>query len=105
MIRPTFIMAGEEYEIINVDTKKLGPEQLIESKLEGYGNSDITTLATDLYQLLSKDKIDEASEIINQYFNDHYSKIEEDVEFKTEDVIKEPLAGDDRQVTFKGDLK
>ena len=105
MIRPTFIMAGEEFEVIDLNSNKLGPEQLIESKLEGYGNSDVTTLATDLYRLLSKDKLDEAQEIINQYFNDHYSDIDEDIEFKTEEVVKEEPPKEDVQVTFKGDLQ
>jgi DNA repair exonuclease SbcCD nuclease subunit len=105
MIRPTFIMAGEEIEIIDAESKTLGPEQLIESRLEGYGNSDVTVLATDLYHLLSKDKMDEAQEIITQYYNDHYSDIDEEHEFKTEEVVKEQPPKEDVQVTFKGDLQ
>ena len=102
MIRPTFIMAGEEYEIIDVESKKLGPEQLIESQLEGYGNSEVTTLAIDLYHLLSKDKVDESQEIISQYFDDHYANVAEEFEFKTEEIKKQPLSDDkeDVQVTF-----
>ena len=104
MIRPTFIMAGEEYEIIESESKDgLGPEQLIEKELAGYGGSEATILAIDLYHLLSKDKVDESREIIGQYFNDHYSDVVEEVEFKTEEVIKEqpPEEKDDVQVTFK----
>ena len=107
MIRPTFIMAGEEYELIEVESRKLGPEQLIESKLEGYGNSDVKTLAIDLYHLLSKDKVEESQELINQYFNDHYVNVVEDMEFKTEQVKKEEVSPekDDVQVTFKEALQ
>ena len=107
MIRPTFIMAGEEYELIEVESRKLGPEQLIESKLEGYGNSDVKILAIDLYHLLSKDKVEESQELINQYFNDHYVNVVEDMEFKTEQVKKEEVSPekDDVQVTFKEALQ
>ena len=107
MIRPTFIMAGEEYELIEVESRKLGPEQLIESKLEGYGNSDVKTLAIDLYHLLSKDKVEESQELINQYFNDHYANVVEDREFKIEQVKKEEALPekDDVQVTFKEALQ
>ena len=107
MIRPTFIMAGEEYELIEVESKKLGPEQLIESKLEGYGNSEVTTLAIDLYHLLSKEKIEESGELISQYYDDHYNSEEEDVEFKTEEIQKpQPPKEekDDVQVTFSKEV-
>ncbi|MBQ8017428.1 MAG: exonuclease SbcCD subunit D [Methanobrevibacter sp.] len=106
MIRPTFIMAGEEIEPIDVESKKLGPEQLIEKSLEGYGNSEVTTLAIDLYHLLSKDKLDESQEIINQYFDAHYSNVVEDVEFKTEEVKKPqpPEEKEDVQVTFSKEV-
>jgi DNA repair exonuclease SbcCD nuclease subunit len=107
MIRPTFIMAGEEYEILDMESKKLGPEQLLENQLEGYGNSEVTALAIDLYHLLSKDKLDESNDLIEQYYNDHYSDMVEDVEFKTEEVKKEqpPEENEDVQVTFNEVLK
>ena len=108
MIRPTFIMAGEEYELIDEELNtKLGPEQLIVEKLKGYGNQEITDLAVDLYHTLSKDKLDESQAIINQYFDDHYSGVEEEIEFKTEEVKKQdpPQEKDDVQVTFGEVLK
>ena len=89
MIRPTFIMAGEEFEIIDVESKKLGPEQLLESKLEEYDDAEVTSLAVDLYHMLSKDKLDESQELIDQYFNEHYAIDLDEIEFKTEKVIKE----------------
>ena len=89
MIRPTFIMAGEEFEIIDVESKKLGPEQLLESKLEEYDDAEVTSLAVDLYHMLSKDKLDESQELIDQFFNEHYAIDLDEIEFKTEKVIKE----------------
>ena len=102
MIRPTFVMAGEEIELAEVESKKLGPEQLLEKRLEGYGNSDVTTLAIDLYHMLSKEKLDESGELINQYFNDHYVNEIEESEFKTEELKTEqpPKEKEDVQVTF-----
>ena len=107
MIRPTFVMAGEELELIEVESKKLGPEQLLESQLEGYGNSEVTTLAIDLYHLLSKEKLDESQELINQYFDDHYVNEAEDSEFKTEELqIEEPpKKKEDVQVTFSREVE
>jgi DNA repair exonuclease SbcCD nuclease subunit len=103
MIRPTFMMKDDvtPYE---VDPENpVGPEQLIEKRLEGYGGSEVTTLAIDLYHLLSKDKLDESQELIDQFFNDHYNEGTEDVEFKTEEVKKPvpPEEKEDMQVTFK----
>jgi hypothetical protein len=103
MIRPTFMMKDDvtPYE---VDPENpVGPEQLIEKRLEGYGGSEVTTLAIDLYHLLSKDKLDESQELIDQFFNDHYKEVTEDVEFKTEEVKKPepPEEKEDMQVTFK----
>jgi DNA repair exonuclease SbcCD nuclease subunit len=102
MIRPTFNMAGEKPVLIEDLASKVGPEKLLVKQLEGYGNSDVDTLATDLYRLLSKDKMDEAREIINQFYDEHYAHVAEDAEFKTEEVKKqEPSEKEDLQVTFK----
>ncbi len=106
MIRPTFVMAGEQMELINLNQDKIGPEQLIEKQLEGYGNSEVTTLAIDLYHYLSKDKMDESHELISQYYNDHYSNDDKDVEFKTEEIQNDDSSEkNDTQITFKGDLE
>ncbi len=106
MIRPTFVMAGEQVELINLNQDKIGPEQLIEKQLEGYGNSEVTTLAIDLYHYLSKDKLDESHELIHQYYDDHYSNDDKNVEFKTEDIKNDDLSHkDDTQVTFKEALE
>ena len=103
MIRPTFNMYDEDESALMPDvTSKLGPEELLKIQLKGYG-SNVDILATELYDLLSKDKLEEAKEIIDQFYNDHYANIEEDIEFKTEKIEEEPPKEDktDGQVTFK----
>jgi hypothetical protein len=106
MIRPTFEMLDEKTIIIDENQDRLGPEQLIEKTLEGYGSKKVTDLAIDLYHLLSKDKLDESQEIINQFFNDQYINVAEDVEFKTEEVKKPqpPEEKEDVQVTFSKEV-
>lgn len=106
MIRPTFEMLDEKTILVPECIKGLGPEQLIEKKLEGYGSGKVTELALDLYRLLSKDKLDESQEIIDQFFNDQYNTVAEDVEFKTEEVRKPqpPEEKEDVQVTFSKEV-
>ncbi|WP_458404781.1 metallophosphoesterase family protein [Methanobrevibacter sp.] len=103
MIRPTFNMYDEINPELVEKTEKLGPEQLLKKQLEGYGNSDVNTLAQELYDLLSKDKIDESKELIDQFYNEHYANINEDIEFTTEKVEEQPSNEEkkDSQITFK----
>ena len=103
MIRPTFNMYDEDESVLMPDvTSKLGPEELLKIQLKGYG-SNVDVLATELYDLLSKDKLEESKELIDQFYNDHYANIDEDVEFKTEKVEEKPPEDEktDGQVTFK----
>ncbi len=109
MIRPKFNMLGEESidDIISQDGS-VGPKELIAGQLEGYGNSDIDKLAVDLYDYLSKDKIEESRELINNFYEEYYSNIDNDVEFKTEIVEKDEKPkekSEDVQLTFKGGLE
>jgi DNA repair exonuclease SbcCD nuclease subunit len=105
MIRPKFNMFDmDDPDVIIEENQKVGPKELIIKQLEGYGNSDVDTLATDLYDLLSKDKIDESSELINQFYDEHYANVKEDTEFKTEKPGEEQPPQEeekDKQVTFK----
>jgi DNA repair exonuclease SbcCD nuclease subunit len=105
MIRPKFNMFDmDDPDVIIEENQKVGPKELIVKQLEGYGNSDVDTLATDLYDLLSKDKIDESSELINQFYDEHYANVKEDTEFKTEKPGEEQPPQEeekDKQVTFK----
>ena len=102
MIRQTFVMKDEDVTILQTEGERIGPEQLIIESLKGYGNSEVTELAIDLYRLLSKDKLEESEEIINQYFDGHYTNVVEDTEFTTEAVVKEqpPEKKEDVQLTF-----
>ncbi len=109
MIRPKFNMAGEESidDIIGQDGS-VGPKELIVGQLEGYGNSDIDKLAVDLYDYLSKDKMEESKDLINNFYEEYYSNIDEDVEFKTESFEKEEKdekKSEDVQLTFNGGLE
>ena len=106
MIRPTFEMFDEKITSVVVGRNPLGPEQLIEKNLEGYGNGKVTELAIDLYHMLSKDKLDESQAVIDQYFNDHYLNVDGEVEFKTEEVKKPqpPEEKEDVQVTFSKEV-
>lgn len=105
MIRPTFNMVGQTL-IDPSNAKKVGPKQLLVNQLKVYGNSDVDALAIDLYRLLSKNKSDEANELINQFYNEHYANVVEEVEFKTEEIIKEkPSKKQEVQATFKEDVE
>ena len=105
MIRPKFNMFDmEDPDVIIEENQKVGPKELIVKQLEGYGNSEVDTLATDLYDLLSKDKMDESGELISQFYDEHYASVKEDVEFKTEKIDEEQPPQEeekDKQVTFK----
>ncbi len=108
MIRPTFNMFDMDVDEMNPEGDGVGPKELITQQLEGYGNTDIKILATDLYELLSKDKIDEANEIIHQFYDEFYANNRDDVEFKTEKVEKEQPPQEEKedvQVTFKGEVE
>ena len=109
MIRPTFTMADEENPLNYIDKEDgtIGPEDLLKEQLKEYDNKEVTAFAVELYHLLAKDKLEESGEIINQFYEEHYSNINEVVEFVTEDVEKEPLPEDpdDVQVTFNEVLK
>ena len=92
MIRPTFNMAGEDPVLIDEETIKVGPEKLIAKHLERYENSDVKTLGIDLYRLLSKDKTEEFTEIIHQFYDDFYAT-----------AVEEPPEKGDVQTTLGED--
>ena len=116
IIRPKFHMLGEESidEIITKDTS-VGPIELIDEKLEGYGNERVNRLAKDLYHFLSKDRLEDSKDIIDAFFVEHYKSSDEQVEFKTEKIEKERIEEiveekpeenkSDIQVTFKEALE
>ena len=117
MIRPTFNMRGEEsIDDIISHNESVGPKELIVEKLEGYENSDVNNLAIELYDYLSKDKLEESQSLIDQFFIENYQSEKEDVEFRSEsseieeveDMLEEKTPEEkskDVQVTFKGALE
>ena len=116
MIRPTFNMRGEEsIDDIITRTESVGPKELIIENLEGYGNSDVNKLAIELYDYLSKDKLEESQALIEQFFMENYQTSNEEIEFRiekneleeVEEIFEEetPEEEQDVQVTFKGVLK
>ena len=80
MIRPKFKVPGEESIDLIIDKENaLGPVEVLSSRLEKYDDEDITKFAPELYNLLSKDKSEDARELIDEFYKEKYP-IEEEVE-------------------------
>jgi DNA repair exonuclease SbcCD nuclease subunit len=80
MIRPKFITPGEENIDLIIDKENaLGPIEVLSSRLESYNDEDITNFAVELYELLSKDKNEEAKDLIDEFYKEKYP-VEEDEE-------------------------
>ena len=92
MIRPTFHTVDEEdIDIVMDENDSLGPKEILKEQLKTYDDESISNLAVDLYELLSKDKVDESLDLINQYFDEYYrTEIEDEVieieEFEDEET-------------------
>ena len=81
MIRPKFITPGEENIDLIIDKENaLGPIEVLSSRLESYDDEDVTKFATELYNLLSKDKNEEAKELMDEFYREKYpvEEVEED---------------------------
>ena len=105
MIRPHFNTIDEDISANIVDSdSSVSIKAIIANKLEGYGNKEISELATDLFDLLSRNKNDESKELADQFYEEFYKNSNDDVEFVTEKVEKEQPPKEepeDVQVTFK----
>ncbi len=107
MIRPNFNKLGEEsIDEIFVNQDSLGPKELLIEQLKDYGSDDVNQLAVDLYDYLSKDKLDESKELINQFFDEFYDNSKDEPELESKDVEedkpqKKSEKSEDIQVTFK----
>ena len=100
MIRPKFQMLGEKSidELFDDDNVNIGPKELIIKQLEDYGDDNVNQLALDLYDYLSKDKIDESKDLIEQFYSEFYDNSKdyeeaphdelEDVEETLDEVLK-----------------
>ena len=106
MIRPTFKMFGElDFESTLSGDGQLDSKEIIAEKLnEVYDNEDVSSLAVDLYDLLSKDNIDDSQELIIQFYKDHYqTDVEEIPKEEAEDDVEDEDTSD-VQLTFKEGL-
>ena len=81
MIRPKFKVPGEESIDLIIDKENaLGPIEVLSSRLEKYDDEEITKFATELYNLLSKDKSEDARELMDEFYREKYplEEVEED---------------------------
>ena len=107
MIRPNFNKVGEQSidEILS-SNESLGPKELLTEQLKGYGSDDVNQLAIELYEYLSKDKLEESKALISQFFDEFYDNSKEDAETEAVDYDESPQdESDDIQVIFKGVLE
>ena len=93
-------MRGEKTvdELFADENVNIGPKELIIKQLEDYGDDNVNQLALDLYDYLSKDKIDESVDLIEQFFSEFYDNSKnfenapqdelEDVEETLDEVLK-----------------
>lgn len=105
MIRPTFNMVGEEsIDYITVNDTSVGPKEIIKEQLKEYDDKEITKLAMDLYEFLSKDKIDESKELTDQFFQEFYKTPVKDMEFENEEMDEDTPKEKPKEVqtTFEG---
>ncbi|WP_295726777.1 DNA repair exonuclease [uncultured Methanobrevibacter sp.] len=82
MIRPKFKVPGEESIDLIIDKENaLGPIEVLSSRLEKYDDAEIIKFATELYNLLSKDKSEDAKELMDEFYKEKYpigEEVEED---------------------------
>lgn len=81
MIRPKFNTddGKEEKKVLLGENNSLGPKELLYNNLKSYDNEDISNLAIELYDNLSKDKTEESKKIISQFYDDYFEKITVDL--------------------------
>ncbi|KZX17506.1 putative metallophosphoesterase YhaO [Methanobrevibacter cuticularis] len=75
LIRPTFktdTMINEEN--INGDNSSLEPRDLLIEHLKSFDNEDISNLAIDLLDNLSKDKLEESEKIANNFYEEYFGE-------------------------------
>ena len=85
MIRPKFIMHDEIDPEYIIEDSQVGPKQIIKEQLKGYDDEEVSNLAIDLYEYLSKDKLDESKDLIDNFYEEHYHTPVEDIEEIEED--------------------
>ena len=101
LIRPTFKMVDEgDFDSFVDKNDSLGPKELILNQLKDYDSEEVNSLAVELYNLLSKDNLNDAEELIIQFYKDNY-QTKYDTPTKKEVVEEEnEESPEDVQVTF-----
>lgn len=79
MLRPSFKSDDliKEERLIG-DNESLEPRDLLIHHLKSFENEDITNLAIDLLDSLSKDKIEEAEKISNSFYEEYFGQNEKE---------------------------
>ena len=105
LIRPKFTTVGEmDNDALLDKNDSIGPKELILNQLKDYDSEEVNNLAVDLYDLLSKDNLEDAEELIIQFYKENYhTKYEAPT--KKEVVEEDDEPSGDVQVTFNEVLK
>ncbi|MDR0901106.1 MAG: DNA repair exonuclease [Methanobrevibacter sp.] len=76
MIRPSFKSEDLINQEIHINGKEsLEPRELLIEHLKAFENEDISNLAIDLLDSLSKNKIEESEKIANSFYNEYFGNI------------------------------
>ena len=95
MIRPKFNTKDDIISDTDVHEGRVGIEELLTEQLNVYDNEDVNVLGVELYKYLSKDRLEESGNLINQFYEEHYHHVDEEIEFKTEKVKKDEVPDED----------
>lgn len=79
MLRPSFKSDAliKEEKLIG-DNESLEPKDLLVEQLKSFDNEDISNLAIDLLDTLSKDKFEESEKISDAFYEDYFGQYEEE---------------------------
>ena len=66
-------LTEENIDLIIDKENALGPVNVLSSRLKDYDDENILNLGVELYNLLSKDMIEESEELIKEFYKDNYS--------------------------------
>ncbi len=73
-IRIRFVKPDEENIDLIIDKENaLGPVNVLSDRLKDYEDENVLKLGIELYNLLSKDRIEESEELIKEFYNENYS--------------------------------
>ena len=109
MIRPKFNMVGEEsIDEIILSKEGLDPKELLVKQLEIYESIEVNKFAMELYDYLSKDRLEESQGLISQFFDEFYDNCKDEFDLQSNDVEEDTTPqeeSEDVQVTFEEVIK